>query len=130
MDLALVQVVESDEGYPAHVGVTKGYGPRLVRSAASDLDCGEACWYRTVRSSVLKKIRVRSCSGVDVRKVGAGIDAIRIQDPSMRELSEPVYAIGLRLKSSLRQQRNVVRRVRVGKSDVEDDRGSCGHAEC
>ena len=73
-----------------------------------------------------KKIRV---GVVIVREVRRRIDAGRIQDPSMGELSEPVHTVGLRLKSSLRQQGNIVSRVSVGKSDIENDRRRRGHAE-
>ena len=126
MDHTLVQVVESDEGYPANVTVAKGYGSCCVRAAASNLDYSEARWYRTVSSSVLKKVRVGVVIVCEVRR---RIDTCLIQDPSMGKLSEPVHAIGLRLKSSLRQQGNIVSRVSVGKSDIENNRRRRGHAE-
>jgi len=130
LDLTIVQVVESNESDPTHVGIGEGYCPCLVRAASSNLDYSEASRYGTVRTFMLKKIRVRPGATVDVRKVGAGIDAVRSQDPSVGELSESVHAIGLRLKSSLGQQGNVVGRVRVGESDVENNRSRCWHAEC
>lgn len=47
----------------------------------------------------------------------------------MSELSETVNTVGLRLKPSLREQSDIVVRIRVGKPDIENDRGSCWHAE-
>ncbi len=56
MDLTVVKVVESDEGYPAHVAVAKGHCSCRVRAAASNLDYSKARRYRTVGPGMLKKI--------------------------------------------------------------------------
>src|SRR5207245_11225071 len=107
-------------------GVSRPDSCGWIPPTASNLDLGEARRYGTVRPLRLKKIG----SGETVCEVCRRIHAVRCQDPSVGELSESVHAIGLRLKSSLRQQGNVVGRVRVGESDVENNRSRCWHAEC